>query len=363
MASSNTCFAKDDETELDELILSYPPKKLLITVSQNCNLACKHCPRQRTPKLSGEMSKDLLGKVLTEVFPHLDYVRVGGADLGEAMTYSGFDYLMEQARDAKAFIELQTNGVLIDEGNVELIVACCDRVSVSAEGTEGTYERVRGVSYDNFKEAIKLLVESRKQINPGMKIEVVVAVMMDAFASLEGLFNISGVDAVTFRYFEPVFNKDRVNSPFSNMAESDKWIDHYTSLSEELGVSFSHPGKFSVGDGSKRQPCPMPWETVHIDFDGTVYSCCEDIWMGELCLNDDLMDVWNNKSYQRLRKKLNSLKPPLACRNCYVTTHPSVRAASYNRRLSYTVLFHQLNKILYAVGGEGLSKKMKKKMV
>ncbi|MFH1789300.1 MAG: radical SAM protein [Candidatus Altiarchaeota archaeon] len=360
MASSNTCFKADNETDLTATFLKNPPKKLLLTLSQNCNLACKHCFRQLKPGLKGEMSTELLDKLLTEVFPHLEYVRVGGADLGEPMTYSFFDYMMQKARGSGPFIELQSNGVLIDEGNVDSIVSCCDRVCLSAEGSGESYERVRGVSYGRFREAVRLLVEARGRINPGMRIEFVVAALMYSYPSLDALFRVPGVDAVNLRYLEPVYASDYANSPFSRMDESDKWIDYYTALAEELDVFFSHPGKFGEGNPNERIQCPLPWESVHVDFDGTVYSCCEDLYMGRLGLNDELTSVWNNKAYQRLRETVNSQKPPIACRNCYATTHPKKRAENIKKKLYYTSILRQTDKLAYRLGGWGLSSKLKR---
>jgi radical SAM protein with 4Fe4S-binding SPASM domain len=67
--------------------------------------------------------------------------------------------------------------------------------------------------------------------------------------------------------------------------------------------------------------CPYAWRELWIHHQGTV-SCCDTnnfpLPMGEVP-RDRITDLWNNETYQQLRRRLRNGEVYAACRHCHVT--------------------------------------------
>ena len=76
-------------------------------------------------------------------------------------------------------------------------------------------------------------------------------------------------------------------------------IEHRT---EEMKPSTYH--RNNVNDD--RKPCPLLWYYMSIRWDGRVVPCCRDYDNHEILgdiTKESLMDIWNGKRFQALRKE------------------------------------------------------------
>ncbi len=85
----------------------------------------------------------------------------------------------------------------------------------------------------------------------------------------------------------------------------------------QLGPSLMPPGREKVS------PCLYPWRESYVDFNGVVAPCCNPSMsagrvMGHYESGDSFREVWNNRTYQELRRSLSSGRSFKFCRYCYV---------------------------------------------
>jgi len=78
--------------------------------------------------------------------------------------------------------------------------------------------------------------------------------------------------------------------------------------------------------------CILPWIHLQIDNDGTTRACCNARQVGQPLgnvLKEEIVTMWNNDNYQRLRRQMLSGIEPDECKPCY----DSERLGLYSKRL------------------------------
>jgi radical SAM protein with 4Fe4S-binding SPASM domain len=78
-------------------------------------------------------------------------------------------------------------------------------------------------------------------------------------------------------------------------------------------------------DGEDSNNCDHVINTLTIRADGSVVPCCYDLTskleMGNI-MNQKLIDIWNGKKYQILRRSIESKKFISICANCAAVKPP-----------------------------------------
>lgn len=119
--------------------------KVYIEPTTHCNLACRTCVRNVWDEPMGQMSDATYARVMAgiQAFPLPQKVFFGG--FGEPLFHPGIIEMVRQAKARGAFVELITNGTLLDENRSrQLIAAGLDRLWVSLDGaTPESYTDVR----------------------------------------------------------------------------------------------------------------------------------------------------------------------------------------------------------------------------
>ena len=72
---------------------------------------------------------------------------------------------------------------------------------------------------------------------------------------------------------------------------------------------------------SSSNPCPWPQTSLYISTEGKVVPCCAigipDTWsMGDL-KTDRIEDIWNNRAYRELRRRIRQNRILDICKSCY----------------------------------------------
>jgi len=86
--------------------------------------------------------------------------------------------------------------------------------------------------------------------------------------------------------------------------------------------------------------CPLPWMHLHITPTGDVLPCCSgdpDYPLGNID-QDNLVDIYNNKSFQKLRQGLLTGKHPKECQSCWIKEKTGIRSHRLNHNEKYHVL-------------------------
>jgi radical SAM protein with 4Fe4S-binding SPASM domain len=85
--------------------------------------------------------------------------------------------------------------------------------------------------------------------------------------------------------------------------------------------------------------CVMPWMHLHIAPDGGVLPCCAgdpDHPLGNID-QDNLIDIYNNKNFQKLRQGLLTGKHPKECQHCWVKEKNGIRSHRLHYNEQYSV--------------------------
>ncbi|MBQ0730309.1 MAG: radical SAM protein, partial [Oleispira antarctica] len=121
-----------------------PPGPVVIwNLIRRCNLTCKHC-------YSISADVDFKGELSTnEVYTVMDDLKEFKVPVlilsgGEPLLRPDIWDISKRAKDMGFYVGLSTNGTLIDESNIEKIVAAkYDYIGVSIDGIEATHDEFR----------------------------------------------------------------------------------------------------------------------------------------------------------------------------------------------------------------------------
>ena len=119
--------------------------KVYIEPTTACNLACRTCVRNVWDEPMGQMSGDTFARIAAGIEALSLPLKVFFGGFGEPLFHPGIIEMVRQAKARGAFVELITNGTLLDENRSrQLIAAGLDRLWVSLDGaTPESYTDVR----------------------------------------------------------------------------------------------------------------------------------------------------------------------------------------------------------------------------
>jgi len=330
----NLSKIKKDNKELNEkefriqkTILKSLPVQAWISISGKCNLKCLHCPsRIYDIKYKEVMSNEMFSKIEKELFPTLIRCRIGGNNVGEQLLPDKWDEYFEIMIKYDFSISLITNGHALTKSRIKRLVESGCYIDISIDGaTEETYKKIRGVSLSRLKEKIRLIVEERSKIaNSNCRIKFSFTAMQQNIHELPDLIILAhtlGVDEVMVMHFIPFDETQRFQSLFYHQTTANENFKKAFELAQKYGIKIFLPPLYKIGylnnkDKIKEPMCHHPWKSVSINEKGEVFPCCvSEMLLGDLN-KSSLLEIWNNKQYQKLRKTVNSSHPPKDCKNC-----------------------------------------------
>jgi len=245
-----------------------------------CNLKCCMCPREKSPRKTGDMDWALFEKIVDEAAKYGPRNFTLHKD-GEPLMYPRIVDMVRLIKKSNPLntAYISTNGQLLTrELSEAFIESGLDilHVSIGAARPE-TYRKVRRASLEHVEEnTIRLLDMKRlaKSAKPDVAVQIIV------------------------------------------MEETKDEIREFVRKWKKRGVTVSVPGFLTwsgaVDDATlKRQkktpryPCHSLWTAPSINWDGTVSICCVD-WaareiIGDLN-NEALADIWNSDKIKQYRE-------------------------------------------------------------
>lgn len=140
-----------------------PPHSLTLETSGACNLECPMCPRAMGSPTNRPMASEVLERVRPALV-HARHVQLHG--LGEPLMSPVFwDLLRTLSRSETQFIEVNSNGLLMTEPNIDrLLDSPLQRVNVSLDAaTPETYRKIRGAAFQKVVGNLETLVRQRER--------------------------------------------------------------------------------------------------------------------------------------------------------------------------------------------------------
>ena len=285
-----------------DVVCARPPVRLWIEPTNVCNLRCIIGPtgqgRMQNP---GRMSLDLYRKIVDEAATFAIDINLFGR--GEAFLHPDLPEFVRYAHFKGINTRLETNAtVLTPEKSEEAIRAGLDFISFSFDGyTKGIYESIRrGADFQKTLDNIIRFLQIKKALRSRKPYVSVQFIRTPKF--------LEGASQASERRFKADFrglplNTYRYVTPHRYTGEIDEAV---------TGTTYGYvEGKRRHGLFAriKYTPCPYPWYSTHILWDGTVTPCCMDFHSG--CVLGDvssasIRDIWNGEAMVALRDKIGT---------------------------------------------------------
>lgn len=139
----------------------YKPFLAIIVPTKKCNLNCKYCIE------SGKQQKSLTKNHMLTLIDDLYSLSVSTISFsgGEPLLYPDLIEIAEYAQKKGFFVNLNTNGTLINELNAKRITNAFDTVRISLDGLEKSHDTVSGVkgTYNKVIKGIDYLTSEKKR--------------------------------------------------------------------------------------------------------------------------------------------------------------------------------------------------------
>jgi len=263
------------------------PRSIGIEITNRCNLDCVMCPRRQMKRLVGDMSFTLFKKIIDEIKGKIKFIWL--QNYGEPFLHPDIFHMIQYAKESGLMVGVSTNATLI-KSNVakEIFNSKLDYIIFAVDGaTKETYEKIRkGADYDEVVGNIRVFLgEKRKKRSP-IFVVMQCIYMKDTAGEVKDfikMWDVEGINGIRIR-------------------------------------QITHTGQGHYKNFLKK-PCYWLWYSGHINWDGTVIPCCQDVNaiypLGNI-LSDSLCKLWNSDEMNDLRQAhiKGAFKTISLCANC-----------------------------------------------
>lgn len=289
-------------------------KPFILTVEPTniCNLRCPLCVtgNGQMQRAGGMMDLERFQRIIADSHETLIYLLL--YQQGEPFLNRDFLSFVRYAKSKKIFVTTSTNAHYFSPAVArETVASGLDSLIISLDGVDQkTYETYRvGGQVEKVIQGIRNLVQEKKRQKrrtPYLYLQFIVMRhnehQTDRARQLAAELGVDGFLLKTVQV--------------ETAAEAESWLPENDALR-----------RYTLGDGNlklRRQgkgPCPRPWTSTLINWNGTVVPCCFDknasFELGRLSANDDISTIWNSSNYARFRKTMLRDRQSIGiCANC-----------------------------------------------
>lgn len=317
-------------------ILASVPQRLVLELTNACNLSCIMCGRHAADFQTRYFKVEWL-EWLAPILDRVTEVTLFG--WGEPTVHPKFRHILEYLDRFTVKKYMLTNGMLLNRFD-HLIVDMVDVLAVSLDGAnQSTNDSIRrGADFKRIIKNLRSLVAKRdasSQKRP--HINFVMTLMRDNLDELPKLIELAhsiGIEEVKAVYLT-AFSQDMAPQVlFDRQEEVRAVFTEATRLAHECGILVKLPylqGEDPAGDG-RHKPCFVGWRDFFMGCDGFIRPC-QSTSQKLIGFSDgsDFMDLWNALEFQTFRETVNKAKAmPEQCSGCYQSSY-----ANWNKRSSF----------------------------
>ena len=296
-----------------------------------CNLKCSFCqvPGWHRAHQTQPMDIDLFIKIIIQ-FPNLRSIKLQG--MGEPLLNPNLIEMIRIASDRNIRTSVITNGLLLNsELARKMLAGGLTRLCFSFDGaTKRTYENARiNSNYHKVINNIEVICKIKRQMKAKTDIRMeCLASNKNIIVEIPSLIKLAsklGIDKVNLKkrlkIWKEIENKGGYYFESAYLDSDNDYMrvrDQAIIIAEELGVEF---GMCGDPEYSSSDPCFWPWHSMYVSTEGKVVPCCAigipETWcMGDL-RKEELRDIWNNKAYRDMRRRMSLNQTPDLCKACY----------------------------------------------
>ncbi|MBI5887369.1 MAG: radical SAM protein [Deltaproteobacteria bacterium] len=329
-----------DEIRQGAATLKSYPRRLVLELTNSCNLNCIMCGRSNdrfTPTFFDLKLLDGLKEVLTCA----EEVTLFG--WGEPTIHPRFGEILEYLDNYPVKKYFVTNGTTLDKIRPILFDCRVDIMAVSVDGAKAaTNNRIRlNSDLDAIVTGLKAVVEQRARRNVNYPyVNFVTTLMKSNLHELPDMVNLArevGIEEVKAVYLTSFGGKLAGEVLLDMAAEVAEVFAETEKRGKELGVKIKLPyiqGRDVAGDKFHKD-CFTGWRDFFIASDGYIRPCqSTPVKLFHISKYDNFPSAWNSEELRAFRAAVNSPKKMAEeCKRCYQSSH-----ANWNRRTSFLQL-------------------------
>ena len=325
------------ELEAGATVLQSYPRRLVLELTNACNLNCVMCGRNAANFKPTVFDMDVF-RSFEPIMDTIEEVTLMG--WGEPTIHPHFNEMLKIIDKHSARKYFCSNGMNLEKIKDAIFDYHVDVFAVSLDGaTDETNSRIRrGSKIEQITEDLKDIVHIKKE--RGLKypwINFVFCAMRSNIKELPDLVRLAakiGIEEVKVVYLT-VFGEDLMNESLWGQEELVREIfEKAIKIGDELGIVLKLPhyvGEDEAGD-KLHKDCYVTWRDFFLGSDGYVRRCMSTpIHFFAYDKNRDFMEMWNSPEYRNYREIVNHQeRMDVPCRRCYQSSH-----CNWNRKESF----------------------------
>jgi MoaA/NifB/PqqE/SkfB family radical SAM enzyme len=324
------------EMERGKTILDSLPQRLVLELTNSCNLSCIMCGR-RTKSFQPTFFNVEWLKKISSILDHVTEVTLFG--WGEPTVHPKFGQILEYLAQYPVKKYFLTNGMFLDRF-FDPVVDTVDILAISLDGAKpDTNDRIRrGADFSKIIENIQGLVTKRKaSTRKRPHINIVMTLMKDNLNDLPSMIELAatlGIEEVKAVYLT-AFSQELTSQVLFDQHEEVKEVYRETlHLADKNGILVKLP--YLQGEdpaqNEPHKPCFVGWRDFFLGSDGFVRPCQSTAQkFFDFHDHTNFMDMWNAIEFQIFRETVNQANSmPSQCSNCYQSSF-----ANWNKRSSF----------------------------
>lgn len=325
------------EIQSGATVLKSFPRRLVLELTNACNLNCVMCGRNAASFKPTMFKLDWL-RYFEHILDTVEEVTLMG--WGEPTVHPDFVKMLELIHKHAARKYFCSNGMRLGELQKAIFANEVDVFAVSVDGADpDTNARIRRGSDLNkitrdLRE-IKRFQRMERLTYP--YVNFVFCAMKSNFREIPDLVRIAadiGLEEVKVVYLTAFDQNMAHESLWGCRSEVEEVFQKAVEVGDELGVMLKLPhlpGNDPAGDALHKD-CFVSWRDFFLGSDGMVRPCMSTpVQFFPFDLSKPFMELWNAEQYQQYRAGVNdSLKMDSPCRRCYQSSH-----CNWNRKSSF----------------------------
>lgn len=325
------------ELETGRTVLRSMPRRLVLELTNTCNLNCVMCGRNAASFRPTVFRLEWL-RYFEPILDTVEEVTLMG--WGEPTIHKDFVQMLELIHRHDARIYFCTNGMLLNRLEDAIFENHVDVFAVSVDGARAeTNARVRrGSDLDAIVASLRRI--KRRQHSQGLEypyVNFVFCAMRSNLHEIPDVVRLAadvGLEEVKVVYLTVFDSSMRQESLWDCRAEVEDVFGEAAALGEELNVTlkFPHlPGEDPAGDAFHKD-CFVVWRDFFLGSDGMVRPCMSTpTQFFPFDTGRAFEDMWNDARFQEYRAAVNDAKRmDEACRRCYQSSH-----CNWNQKRSF----------------------------
>lgn len=315
-----------------KIVLQSAPRRLVLELTNRCNLNCVMCGRNAADFKPTQFQMDWLS-MFEPVTDLVEEVTLMG--WGEPTVHPNFEEFLSWAYQKGLRKYFCTNGMRLKQLTPALFEYHADIVAVSLDGADAEMNQKirRGSDFDRIVRALEAINDRRAQEGIAYPYNNFVFAAMKqnlkqlpALVRLAGSIGVNEVKAVFLTAFDEqsrdqtlYYDMDMVRDVFQQAAEE----------AERLGVALKLPhlcGEDPAGE-MPHKTCFTGWRDFFLGSDGYVRPCMSTAQkLFHISQYPDFWSMWNSEEYQQHRRIVNRPDMTTHCMKCYQSSF-----ANWNR--------------------------------